>query len=136
MTKSEMIQLRFNPDDACCLRASAEKAQVSLSEYVRHELEPAIVAEKVAEIAPDFDFITRVMLFGSMARHEHGDDSDIDLAIETDGPYKWMGERGVGRFAGRIEAVAGRSVDVVKLKSCSPEFAESVMREGRLVYER
>ena len=136
MTKSETLQMRFDPDDARALRESAERSCMSLSKFVRHELEPAVVAAKVADIARSFGYIARVTLFGSMALHEHDDSSDIDLAIETDGPYKWMGEAGMGRFVGRIEAACGRSVDVVKLKYCTPQFAEAVQREGRVVYER
>ena len=136
MTKSETLQIRIDSMDARCLRDAAQKEHMTLSKFVRHELEPAIISAKVADIARDFDYITRITLFGSMARHDHDERSDIDLAVETDGPYKWMGDRGMGRFVGRIEEDAGRSVDVVKLKYCTLQFAESVKREGRVVYER
>ena len=136
MAKSETIQLRTDALDMRYLRIAAEGAQMSLSDFVRHELEPAIVAAKIADIAKDFSYIASAKLFGSMARGEQGADSDVDIAIETDGPYKWMGEQGMGRFIARVEEAVGRSVDVVKAKYCSPALAEEIDRDGRVVYVR
>ena len=136
MAKDDTLQLRIDARDMRYLRLASEKSQMSLSDFVRRELEPSIVAAKVADIAKDFGFITSVKLFGSMARGEQTDSSDIDIAIDTDAPYKWMGEQGMGRFISRIEEAAGRSVDVVKAKYCSAALAEEIARDGRVVYVR
>ncbi len=136
MAKSDTLQLRIDPFDMQYLRKASDGHQMSLSDFARHELEPAIVAAKVSDIARDFPFIKRVTMFGSMARGEHDSASDIDLAIETDGAYRWMGDAGMGRFVGRVEEATKRGVDVVKKKFCSTALAESIERDGRLVYER
>lgn len=136
MAKSETMQVRIDPDDLRCLRNRSEAAGMKVSDYVRHLIEPAVVAERIAEIASDYSFITKVVMFGSMARGDHGKDSDLDIAIQTDGPYRWMGECGMGRFVGRLEEAVGRGVDVVKSKNCSTELAAQIERDGRLVYER
>ena len=136
MSKSETLQLRLDPDDMLHLRKASDAAGSKMSDFVRRLIEPAIISSKIAEIARDFDYITNIKLFGSMARGGHEADSDIDLSIETDGPYKWMGEQGMGRFVGRLEEATGRSVDVVKAKFCSAELAAEIERDGRLVYER
>ncbi|MBQ9003266.1 MAG: nucleotidyltransferase domain-containing protein [Eggerthellaceae bacterium] len=136
MAKSETLQMRLDSDDMRCLRVASARSGMTLSDYVRRELEPSIVSAKIAEIARDFDYITTVTLFGSMARGEQTDDSDVDVAIETDAPYKWMGERGVGRFVARVEEAVGRSVDLVKTKYCSEDLAEEIERSGRTVYAR
>lgn len=136
MTKDSTLQLRIDAHDMRYLRLASENAQMSLSDFVRRELEPSIIAAKIADIAKDFSFITSVTLFGSLARGEQTDASDIDVAIETDAPYKWMGEHGMGRFASRIEETAGRTVDVVKAKYCSAALVEEIARDGRVVYVR
>ena len=136
MAKSETLQLRLDPEDMLSLRKASEAAGEKMSDFVRHLIEPAIITSKIADIARDFDYITRIRLFGSMARGEHNADSDIDLAIETDGPYKWMGKRGMGRFVARLEDATGRSIDVVKTQFCNEELAAEIARDGRLIYER
>ena len=136
MAKDDTLQLRIDAQDMRYLRLASQKSRVSLSDFVRRELEPSIVAAKIADIAKDFAFITSVKLFGSMARGEQTDTSDIDIAIDTDAPYKWMGEQGMGRFVSKIEEVTGRSVDVVKAKYCSTTLAEEIERDGRVIYAR
>ena len=136
MTKDDTLQLRIDARDMRYLRLASENSQMSLSDFVRRELEPSIVAAKIADIAKEFSFITSVRLFGSMARGEQTDASDIDIAIETDAPYRWMGEHGMGRFVSKIEEAAGRGVDVVKEKYCSAALAEEIARDGRVVYAR
>ena len=136
MPKSETLQLRINPDEMLHLRKASDAAGLKMSDFVRRLIEPAIVASKIADIAGDYGYITSVKLFGSMARGDHEATSDIDIAVETDGPYKWMGERGMGRFVGRLEEATGRSVDVVKAKYCGKELAAEIERDGKLVYER
>lgn len=136
MAKNETLQLRINSIDMQYLRAASESAHMSLSDFVRRELEPIIVAAKIAEIAKDFSFIASIKLFGSMARGEQSDCSDIDIAIETDSPYRWMGDKGMGRFVARLEEAAGRNVDVVKAKYCSAALAEEIARDGRVVYAK
>lgn len=136
MAKSDVLQVRLSPFDLECLQRASADAQMPLSSFVRRELEPAIVAVKIAIVARDFDYITRATLFGSMALGDHGADSDIDVAIETDKPYKWMGDKGMGRFIARIKEATGRDVDVVKAKYLKPEVAAVIEREGKVVYER
>ena len=136
MSKSDVLQIRLDPADMQCLQRASAQACMPLSRFVRHKLEPTLVAAKIAAIASDFGYITRATLFGSMARGDHDEDSDIDIAIETDKPYKWMGDRGMGRFVARIEEATGRSVDVVKAKYCNPAIARAIEHDGRLVYER
>ena len=136
MAKSDVLQLRLDPFDMRCLRSASAKSGSSLSDFVRRQLEPSIIAEKIASIAGDFGYIVSVRMFGSMARGDFGDASDVDIAVETDGPCRWMGERGMGRFVRKIEDATGRSVEVVNPRYCSPTLAAEIARDGRLVYER
>lgn len=136
MTKSETLQLRIDPSDMKYLRQASEDARMPFPDFVRRQLEPAIVAAKIADIARDFGYIARAKVFGSFARGDQDAGSDIDIAVETDGPYKWMGEQGMGRFIARVEEATGRDVDVVKAKYCPEALAQAIEREGRLVYER
>ena len=84
MAKDDTLQLRIDAQDMRYLRLASQNSQMSLSDFMRRQLEPSIVAAKIADIAKDFSFITSVKLFGSMARSEQTDTSDIDIAIARD----------------------------------------------------
>ncbi len=71
--------------------------------------------------------VTHVRIFGSVARNEAREDSDIDLVVT----------RGVGRsffFPGGLiadlEDLLGRSVDVTTEAALAPEIRDDVLREA------
>ncbi|WP_416148292.1 nucleotidyltransferase family protein [Salipaludibacillus sp. HK11] len=72
----------------------------------------------------------RVYLFGSWARQEEKQSSDIDIAIEIERPIdstKW------NDFIEKIEeSTIPYRVDVVDLRHASPQLVEKVKEEGIL----
>lgn len=75
-------------------------------------------------------------LFGSEARGTAGSASDIDIAVlfATEPPATLDG---LGLDLGAaLEAVLGRSVDVVVLNRAPPDLVHRVLRDGLLLCER
>src|SRR3954453_1248825 len=71
--------------------------------------------------------VSRVRLFGSVARGEERPDSDIDLLIDLDD------DRGFGdylEFVEDIERLFGRRVEAVLNRSLSPQFRPFIEAEA------
>lgn len=97
--------------------------------------EACLVRRAVAKAAEDFPAIERAYLFGSFARGEHDEKSDVDVRIELadDAPFNL---HDLSQFAKRIERATGRNVDVVSAKRLRNErLAAAIEREKVLVYE-
>jgi uncharacterized protein len=71
--------------------------------------------------------VTRVRVFGSFARGEARQDSDLDLLIEA-GPQTppWF----PGGLLFDLEAEVGRRVDLVEESSLNPLIRDRVLREA------
>lgn len=82
--------------------------------------------------------VNEIMLFGSVARNEAREDSDIDLVVAFDGPAT------LNRFAGLVdylEEVFGRRVDLATADSVHPALRRAIQdpfvpREWRFLVER
>ena len=77
--------------------------------------------------------VKKLEIFGSFARGDAGDSSDLDLIVQFDGLIGL-----VDRFFGLkndLEHLTHRSVDILPNKSFkNPIFARNVNRERRVVY--
>ena len=69
----------------------------------------------------------RVALFGSTARGEATDDSDLDLLVEFEGGPTFDSFMGLKLF---LEDQIGRRVDLVTLEALKPRFRTIVEREA------
>lgn len=79
--------------------------------------------------------VERVWLFGSYARGEEKEDSDVDLLVTFDKEAKV----GLLRFAhilNGLEDVLDKNVDLVVDGTLLPFAAESANRDKKLIYER
>lgn len=80
--------------------------------------------------------IVRAFVFGSFARGDFVEKSDVDVRIEYDkaSPFSLFE---VAQLQKHIERVVGRSVDVVTAKGLkNSNLAEAIERDKVLVYER
>jgi predicted nucleotidyltransferase len=66
-------------------------------------------------------------VFGSSARDEARDDSDIDLLVEFGRP---IGLLEFSRLRRELEAVLGRHVDLVTTAALRPQLRESILKEA------
>ena len=71
--------------------------------------------------------VTGLALFGSYARDQATDGSDVDILVSFDGPATSRSYFGVQFY---IEDLLGRPVDLVTEKALRPEFRPYVEREA------
>ncbi len=79
--------------------------------------------------------IVRAWLFGSFARGEEREDSDVDILVQFDRDAKV----GLLRHADillRLEQLLHRNVDLVPENSIYPELRQSINSSKVLIYER
>lgn len=73
---------------------------------------------------------TRLAVFGSVARKQAGQDSDIDLLVEApDGASSFD----LIRFKQLIEQVLGREIDLVTYGGLQPKLDDDIRREAVLL---
>jgi len=77
--------------------------------------------------------VRRLLLFGSFARGEADEESDVDLLVEFF-PGRTPG-LGFARLQEELTCLFGRRVDLHTLGSLSPYFREEVLREARPIHE-
>jgi predicted nucleotidyltransferase len=78
-------------------------------------------------------FVDRVVLFGSRARGDHHDRSDIDLAVFCVGAStdNWREVKNCLR-EGRIDTLL--DVDCVRFDDAPPALKERILEEGKVLY--
>ena len=77
--------------------------------------------------------IVRAYLFGSYARGEAENDSDVDLCLETGPSFSLFS---AGSFAYEVERSLGVSVDVTSEGSLFPATHANMLKDRVLLYER
>ncbi len=90
------------------------------------------IKEKTVPLAKDFGIQT-MYLFGSYARGEANDNSDVDIFIDK-GNLKSLIQ--YYNFVDKIEQTLGCHVDVVTTGIQDKDFLQEIKREGVLLYER
>jgi predicted nucleotidyltransferase len=74
--------------------------------------------------------ILEIGVFGSMARDEAGEDSDVDICIKTKTPNPFT----LVHIKEDIEGLTGKHVDIVRVREkMNPFLRERIEREGRYV---
>ena len=71
--------------------------------------------------------VTRVALFGSLARGEERTDSDADILVEFEQPVGFFAYARLQRY---LEGLIGRSVDLVTPGAIRPEMRDSILGEA------
>ena len=91
-----------------------------------------LIKSAIDEIAPRFS-IQKVYLFGSYARNEQTESSDIDLAIETGDSFSLFD---AARFNRQISEALQSTVDVISRRTAVGSFGESIAKDEVLLYEQ
>ena len=121
-------QLEGIRSELSALRKAVNRTSVNRSQELH------AVRDAIAQSAERFPAIKKAYLFGSFAREDFDEESDIDIRIERDGGARL---RELAHFADSIERATGRSVDVVSSRTISdPGLAAAIERDKELVYER
>lgn len=87
------------------------------------------VIARLRDVAPELGDlgIVRVAVFGSFARNEAGDDSDIDLLVEFADPPDLIE---FIRIKNRLGVLLGRDVDLVTPDALHPYLRDDILREA------
>lgn len=78
--------------------------------------------------------VLKAWLFGSYARGEQNENSDVDILVVLD-PAQHVGLKFFGMW-GDLERMLGRKVDLVTESGLASFAIESVERDRQLIYER
>ena len=79
--------------------------------------------------------VLKAWLFGSFAREEQSDDSDIDILVEFDHSSP-IGLFAYARMWRELKEKLGRDVDLVENGTMRPLIAEDADYDKQLIYER
>jgi uncharacterized protein len=71
--------------------------------------------------------VREIWIFGSVARGEARDGSDVDILVDLSAPVSLFD---LVRLRRRLEGLLGRRVDLVTREGLEPELREEVMREA------
>ena len=73
--------------------------------------------------------VAHVAVFGSVARDEAGEDSDIDILVELD-PSRPIGLFAYGNLKLYINTLLGGGADVVNRKTLKPHLRDTITRDA------
>ena len=95
------------------------------------------VFSSLASLVSDYPTISAAWIFGSVARDEARQESDLDMALLLADSAATAVEhaRALADLAARCEQTSGRSTDLIVLGLHDPILAHRVLSEGRLIYE-
>ena len=79
--------------------------------------------------------VLKAWLFGSFAREEQRDDSDIDILVKFDHSTP-IGLFASARMWRELKEILGRDVDLVEDGTLRPLIAEDANIDRQLIYER
>lgn len=71
--------------------------------------------------------VKKIGIFGSFARHEEKETSDIDILVEFDPGFKTFDNYMDLKYF--IESIFGRRVDLVTVAALKPQLKEDILRE-------
>ncbi|NOT30615.1 MAG: nucleotidyltransferase domain-containing protein [Planctomycetes bacterium] len=97
---------------------------------------PTIVERLKVELASAPPELLAAYLYGSTARDEHTDASDIDLGLlYREEPPRTL-DSPPRRLEGRLELALRRTLQVVVMNSAPPDLVHRILRDGILCLDR
>ena len=104
-------------------------------EHMESALSRSEIIAAVGNVVCERPEIERVTLFGSYARDEATAQSDVDLRVEfAEGAV--LGLFAMSGLAGKLETTLGKQIDIVTVEKLEDDLADSIAREGIVIYER
>ncbi len=87
--------------------------------------------DELAAACRDFE-VSRLAVFGSVARGDDGPQSDVDLLVRFAKP---VGLTRLIKLEDRLAQILGRPVDLGTENSLHPLIKSNVLKESKLIYE-
>lgn len=79
--------------------------------------------------------VLKAWLFGSYARGEEREDSDVDILVQYD-PAARISLLTISHMMGELEQNTGKRIDLIEDGCLMPFAVESANRDKKLIYER
>ncbi len=90
-----------------------------------------VVDERLLDLCRQYQ-VASLKVFGSVARGEEREDSDIDILVQFIRPVSLLT---LVRFERELSTLFGRKVDLVTEQALSPYIREAVLSNARGIYE-
>lgn len=103
-------------------RVEQELQNQQLAKQARQDL------EKVIAILIDDFKVKKIILFGSLAKGNFSQESDIDLAVEGVSPSDYF------HVLAQVNSMSDRWIDLKPLESLEPHFLQRVLQTGECLY--
>lgn len=101
-----------------------------LNSQVKLSLKIKTIQEKTIPILKKYG-ITKASIFGSYARAEETESSDIDILVELPDS---LGLLDIIRIINELEDTIHKKIDLVEYKSIHPILKDSILKEQVLIY--
>ncbi len=98
-------------------------------------LSHSAISKAVSLVASKRPSIKSISLFGSYARGEATEESDVDLRVVLD-PGCDLGLIGMSSFASELKGILGKPVDIVSAAELNEDMENAIAHEGVVIYER
>lgn len=107
-----------------------------LEPYNSNGMDASQIEERLRTVLQGAEGVDAAYLFGSVARGEATEGSDVDVAVllSKDPPPTLEGLR--LDLEGDLEQAVGKPVQLVVLNTAPPDLAHRVLRDGKLVLDR
>jgi predicted nucleotidyltransferase len=117
-----------------CRRPTPRRLEIDAEEraYLRDHWELLARLRETLRTEPNVRFAA---IFGSVARGDESEASDLDMAIDFDRRDR----RGHLRLASKVEVVSGRRAQLLHLRDvelCAPDLLGEILVEGRVLVDR
>lgn len=94
-------------------------------------LTPELIGQRLADLPPAMPDLQLLILFGSVVRGRARSRSDVDLAVQCDGPVDLDAV-----YLALAPRLGTDRLDLIDLRRAGPLLAFEVARTGRLLFER
>ena len=105
-----------------------------MCEYKKEKLQAMneLLSKQISEYLSSKE-INKAYIFGSFARGEEKDKSDIDILVELSESIGYMK---LIKYKYELEDLLHRNVDLVTKAAVSPKIYDVIQRDWKLIYDR
>lgn len=129
---ADKVIYALNGEDELSLKAlQVAEDSVEYGSFIK--IDRKVQLNKLVFIIRKFPGIQKAWIYGSFSREDDGPKSDIDVAVQTEGPFNYYD---LAEIKYQAENALNRKVDVGFIDSFKPHVLEHVKPDLKLIYEK